>query len=229
MIMVFYGLIPTFLLIGILIALFFLQKHLKASALKKGVFIYLTILLIAAIGVHLLPSTSFTSLEHLNQNRNETADYKTFNHAIISGTLKDHNEFIIKKQWDYVVTADELEINYLEPSSPIFVVRTETIDNRIEVLHYSSKTSFGSADITEQKNPFKINFHDNKLILENPEQFTYEISGFKKDYVVSQFKGNSIISGSYFVPLSNKNFDAIVIRIPKGLKLAPNSSYKIFN
>jgi hypothetical protein len=227
MIMVIYGLIPPFLLMATLIALFFLQKYLKASALKKGVFIYITILLLAAIGVHLLPSTSFTSLEHLKQNTNETADYNTFNDALNSGTLKNHNEFIIKKQWDYTVTADELEIIYVEPSSPIFVVRTEMNEKQIEVFHYSSKTSFGSAEITEQKNTFNIYFHNTRLIIENPKQFTYEISGFKKDFVVSQFKGSSFFGGAYFIPISNKSFEAIVIRVPKDLKLSPKSKFQL--
>jgi hypothetical protein len=227
MIMVFYGLIPTFLLIGILIALFFFQKHMKTNALKKGVFIYLTVLLIAAIGVHLIPSTSFTSLEDLSQNRNATADYNTFNDAINSGTLNNHDKFIIKKQWEYTVTADELELIYAEPSSPIFVVRTDMGDNQIEVFHYSSKTSFGSAEITEQKNAFNIYFHNTRLIIENPKEFTYEISGFKKDFVVTQFKGNSFFGGAYFIPISNKSFEAIVIRVPKDLKLSSNSNFQL--
>ncbi|OZM57791.1 hypothetical protein CIB95_05340 [Lottiidibacillus patelloidae] len=216
-------------LIIVLVALFIMQRYLQVIALRKVFIFYLLLLLLSAAFVHILPKDNFISLEDIRISEPHSADFNAFYQAIHSDTLKDHEQFIIKKTWDFTSHDGEIEIIYPESSSPIFVERRESDNNAIEVVHYTSKFSFGSTDLTEKKNTFTITFHDNKLMITDPEKFDYEIAGFKKDFVVIQFNEGSLYSGDYFIPMNSRSFDAIVIRIPKGLKLTPNSKYQLVN
>lgn len=212
--------IILFILAIILISLFLGKKFNGSKSTKLLVGTYFIILVVSVIVYYCIPKSSFFSSESDTQN----LTFDQIHQEIEQGTFIDSESIKEKERWNVPFDEEELNVQYLENSNMYTLFdRKDQDDQTIEVIYYVANTNVNGYDFYEEIPLPIISIEGNHLIANPVMDYDNEVklSSFHNDFVISQFKGGGITEefDRSFDDDKPINYDFLIIRVPKNLKL----------
>ena len=223
----------SIVIIVLLVApLFILKKVTKSINQLNGkrikvVFVgYLAILLIALVVFYMLPGGDFTYKELSQNDINKADQAEHLRNALSKGKLNQMEGVYIKGKWNFIYEKEKLEIDSSDSKNGswmVFVERKDTNDNKIEAVHYTTKTIINNIDLTDKINYPKVALEGKRLNFIRPEPCEVKLIKYQKEFTVTQFsKENGIENEGSFSGLLGS--DVFYLQIPKDVQLTFDSN-----
>ncbi|WP_010677511.1 hypothetical protein [Bacillus timonensis] len=213
--------IILFIIALVLLSIFFGKKYTGAKSTKLLLGTYFSILVLAVIVYYCIPKSSFFPSEGDTQN----LTYEQIHQAIDQETIEDIDAIKEKERWNIPFDQEELNIQDIEDNNMYTIFdRKENDDQTIDVIYYVANTNYNGYDFFEEiPLPLVSIEGEDHLMVNPPMDYDFEIKlySFHNDFVISQFRGGGLTEefDRRFDEDKPLNYDFLIIRIPKNLKL----------
>ncbi|MFD2442462.1 hypothetical protein ACFSO7_00380 [Bacillus sp. CGMCC 1.16607] len=211
------SLITTILLLVLLVSIpaifLFFRARIKFVTVKVThwiLFIYVGLLMLSVVVAPLLPGTVLSHDRIREENQYPIYDF------LLEGKLDeiDSKSIVQKQGFEYENKVLTITLNK-EAGTNIFVERKTTDDGKIDAFVLSEGLLVNDLDFTDKVLPIQFSLTDQTLAIHYPKQQKIDITLINREFVIKQFKGESIRNDR----VSGFGEQKIYLRIPKNLKL----------
>ncbi len=215
------GVLYLLALIGVIVIVVRQKQIPKPNRFTKyknrwGFRTYLSILLFATVIYYLLPIESKTlpliseeEVRHINNQYplfyEEPLTKEKF--AEIDGLLK-------KKEWEFQISGDELEINTNNEFVQIVAEKKEANDGLVEVEHYTMPSTMDGLDLTDMIPLPELKWKDNILNIDIPF-IDLKIASLQTELTITQFTGDKKVTNASYSSINQENI--IYLKIPNNV------------
>lgn len=212
--------IVLFLSFGGLSRKFFSSSFMSGSRIPKVLAGYIIVLLIANIISFLIPVKQSFDGKYLSDE--EIAAEEKLNQTVYplieSGDIEEAKGISEKQTWEFPLKGELLTIHSLNQNAMTFVEKVDTLEDKVVVTHYVTKSFVDNVDITEKFTSPEVQFNNATIKLFPADPVKIELVKFKPPFPFTQFseKGNDL-SGGYGM---YHGMDFIYIRVPKGTEVS---------
>lgn len=210
--------LPIVLLLVIITIVFVISNVWKkyVGGYRRGIkwlfALYIMTLLIAACISYILPIEKPIKEEKV-ENVPYIYDY------IESGRKDEIDPRFIRRQWEYSLAEEELQIYAPENNfngTTILVERTDDLKDKVEVTFYQTPTYMYGKRMTDQAPLPIIKQEKNVLYMMKPEEVSVEENTFKREFPFNQFTGEEFMSNGADISYGQ---DLLFVRIDHSIKV----------
>jgi hypothetical protein len=214
---------------AIILFLVYKQKILRPGRYGKLIYTkakwilgtYGLILLVSVIVLYCIPNKNFLPFKSNDEmNNNQTYSQDIVKAALVHEIDKTEGIYTVKK-WSFDFPGKQLDLrsSILRNSNlKIIAERKLKNDNKVDIIEYSTKVFFNNIDFTMSVKSPEIKLVGMDLKIVEAENYTINLSSFKKEFTSTQFMGYSSNQQTNRIDLTWGS-RILYIRIPKDMKL----------
>ncbi|WP_079505223.1 hypothetical protein [Mesobacillus jeotgali] len=196
-------------------------RFMNGSGITKVFTGYVIVLLCTAILSLLIPKGETFPGKHLTDEEilaNESLNSDIYS-IVESGKVEEAEGLTKKKTWGFPLDGNNvLRIEALNLQAAVFVEKVESLDDKVEVTHYSTYSYINNIDITERFTSPDIQLSENSLKLFPMEHVNIELVTFTNAFPFNQFSEyGEQVGGNYGMM---QGLDFIYIRVPAGIEIS---------
>jgi hypothetical protein len=209
-------------LAGVLFALFIKNTGRYVHQKRSVWIVYFIILLSSLLVLQVLPKENLLNKNTVSEKKLEQAQDASMNlyDAALDGKLEETDGVYKSEQWQFDFSGNSLRIAGDDYLNTMIIAETKDIhDGEIEVFYYVTATILERIDVTGEITTPEVTLDGNRLLINQPEQYTVEFAQFKKEFVMTQFLRESVEQDGQIFRETVFGSQLLYLRVPKGVQI----------
>jgi hypothetical protein len=213
-ILLFFVIILLMLSFGSFSNKFLPARFMSGSGIKK-IFVGYFIILLGVGILSLMVSVEDTFKGDYFTDK-EIEEYDRLNgdiyHTIESGKVDEAEGLTPKKSWEFPLQGELLNVKGMNQNAQIFIEKVNSLEEKVEVTHYSTYSYLDNMDITDRFPSPEIKLADGKLEILPTDPVTIKVVKYSNAFPFTQFSEYGEQNSNGYGMMQGMNF--IYIRVP---------------
>ncbi|MCM3125526.1 hypothetical protein QNH36_04190 [Mesobacillus sp. AQ2] len=201
---------------------FISPRFMNGSRTTKVFTGYLVVLLCTGIISFILPKGEsyqgdYLTDEEIQQNERINGDVYSI---VESGKIEEAEGLTKMKSWEFPLEGKSLNINALSINATVFIEKVKSLENQVEVTHYSTFSYIDNIDITDRFTSPEIQLSETTLKVFPQEPVNVKLVKYTNAFPFNQFAENGEQFNGGYGMMQGLNF--IYIKVPMNTEVSGN-------